>query len=153
MYMNEATIMGHIGKEPEIRTTSNGKKMAMFSVATSEYWKDKSGENQTQTQWHNIVAWGANADVAEKFLKKGMNIVVKGKITYNTYQDKAGENRTATQIVVEKIIFSFKQFKEMKENDEDGSESHEREPAEKPKTKKPGKQSKEVKINEDELPF
>lgn len=153
MYMNEATIMGHIGKEPEIRTTSNGKKMAMFSVATSEYWKDKSGENQTQTQWHNIVAWGANADVAEKFLKKGMNIVVKGKITYNTYQDKAGENRTVTQIVVEKIIFSFKQLKEMKENDEDGSESHEREPAEKPKTKKPGKQSKEVKINEDELPF
>lgn len=153
MYMNEATIMGHIGKEPEIRTTSNGKKMAMFSVATSEYWKDKSGENQTQTQWHNIVAWGANADVAEKFLKKGMNIVVKGKITYNTYQDKAGENRTVTQIVVEKIIFSFKQFKEMKENDEDGSESREKEPAEKPKTKKPGKQSKEVKINEDELPF
>lgn len=149
MYINQVTVMGHLGKDPEIRTTQTGKKMATFSIATSEFYKDKSGQKQQQTQWHNIIAWGGYADSSEKFLKKGMNALVVGKLVYNAYQDKSGNKRTQTQIVAEKISFSFKEFKEL--NGDDQAEPNQLDNNEVENNKKNKvKKAKEV---DDTLPF
>lgn len=96
--INKATLLGTLGKDPEIKHTSNGNAVANFSMATSESYKDKSGQKQTKTEWHNIVFWGPIVTVIEKYLKKGSKIYLEGKIQTRSYE-KNGEKRYTTEIL------------------------------------------------------
>jgi single-strand DNA-binding protein len=97
--VNKVTLIGNLGRDPEIRTLENGTKVGTFSLATNESYKDKNDQWQTITEWHNIVVWRGLADRAERDLKKGHMVYVEGKITHRKYQDKEGVERTTTEIV------------------------------------------------------
>ena len=100
---NLCILIGNTGKDPEIRTIPSGKKVASFSLATSEHYKDTSGAKVTNTSWHNVKAWGSLAEVAEKYIKKGQLLYVEGKINYSTYDDKDGNKRYVTEIIAGNI--------------------------------------------------
>ena len=101
---NSVHLIGNLGKDPEVKEVSNGNKVVKFSLATSDSYKNKNGEKVTDTQWHNLAIWGKLADVAEKYLKKGNQIAVEGKINYNEYDDKDGIHRYFTEIVVYDMV-------------------------------------------------
>jgi len=101
--INSATLIGNTGKDPEVRTISSGKKVASFSLATTEHYKNASGEKTTKTSWHNIKAWGGLAEIAEKYIKKGQLLYVEGKIDYSSYDDKDGNKRYVTEIIANSI--------------------------------------------------
>ena len=95
---NSVQLIGHLGKDPEVKVFDNNKK-AWFSLATNESFKNSKGEKVEDTQWHNVVLWGGLAEVAEKYLKKGMEVVIEGKIMYRTYETDKGEKKYVTEIV------------------------------------------------------
>jgi len=97
--INKVTLIGNLGKDPEIRQLESGISVAKFSVATNENYKDKNGEWQTITEWHNIVAWRGLAERAERDLKKGGMVYIEGKISTRKWQDKEGNDRYTTDIV------------------------------------------------------
>ena len=97
--LNKVILVGNIGKDPEIRHLEGGTAVANFSLATSESYKDKSGQRFEQTEWHNIVVWRGMAEVAEKYLKKGMTIYLEGKLRTRSWDDKEGHKRYITEIV------------------------------------------------------
>jgi single-strand DNA-binding protein len=97
--VNRVILVGNLGKDPEIRTLENGAKVAKFSIATNENYRDKSGEWQQQTEWHDIVAWRALADRAESSLTKGTAVYLEGKLSTRTWQDQNGNNRRTTEVV------------------------------------------------------
>jgi single-strand DNA-binding protein len=97
--VNRVTLIGNLGRDPEIRRLENGTAVGKFSVATNESYKDSSGEWQQQTEWHEVVVWRALAEQAEKALKKGALIFVEGKLSYRKYTDKNNIERTAVEIV------------------------------------------------------
>jgi single-strand DNA-binding protein len=97
--INKVTLVGHLGKDPEIRTLENGIKVGTFTLATNENYKDKNDTWQTLTEWHNIVVWRGLAERAERELKKGNLAFIEGKITHRKYQDKDGIERYSTEIV------------------------------------------------------
>lgn len=97
--VNRVILIGNLGRDPEIRRLENGAVVAKFSVATNENYKDKSGEWQQQTEWHDIVLWRTLAERAERDLKKGMAIYLEGKLTHRSYQDQDGNNRKVTEVV------------------------------------------------------
>jgi len=101
---NSVQLIGNLGMDPEVKETSNGKKVAKFSLATSETYRDKQGEKVTQTQWHNLVIWGGLADIAGTYLKKGKQIAVEGKLSNRSYDDKEGKRRYITEIVVNDLV-------------------------------------------------
>jgi single-strand DNA-binding protein len=88
---NKVQLIGNLGNAPEVKTFDSGKKMARFSVATSESYRNAKGEKVTETQWHNLVAWGKVADIAEKFLTKGKEVAIEGKLINRSYEDKEGK--------------------------------------------------------------
>jgi single-strand DNA-binding protein len=96
--INKVILIGHLGKDPEVRHLEGGSSVANFTIATNENYKDKSGEWQKQTEWHNIVAWGNLAEYSEKWLKKGMLVFIEGKLTHRKYQDKEGNDRYITEV-------------------------------------------------------
>lgn len=97
--VNRVILIGNLGKDPEIRHLENGAKVAKFTLATHESYRDKSGEWQKQTEWHDIVVWRELAERAETSLKKGMLVYVEGKLTHRTWQDQDGNNRKTTEVV------------------------------------------------------
>lgn len=97
--LNKVILIGNLGQDPEVRHLESGSTVATFSVATNENYKDKSGEWQTITEWHNIVVWRALAEMVERNYKKGMQIYVEGKLTTRKWQDKEGNDRRTTEIV------------------------------------------------------
>jgi single-strand DNA-binding protein len=97
---NRVQLIGRLGNDPEIRNLEKGSKMAKFSLATSETYVAKDGKKTEETQWHNLVVWGKLSEVCEKYLKKGNEVAVEGKLTYNTWQDKEGRTRTNPEIRV-----------------------------------------------------
>ena len=97
--INHVTLIGHVGQDPDVRTLDGGTMVARVSVATNESYKDKNGEWQNATTWHNVVMWRDLAERAEKSLKKGSMVYIDGKITYRKYNDKDGNERTVTDIV------------------------------------------------------
>ncbi len=97
--VNKVILVGHLGKDPEVRHLENGVAVATFSLATTETYTNKAGEKTEQTEWHNIVLWRGLAEVAEKYLKKGKQIYVEGKIRSRSYDDKDGIKRYTTEIV------------------------------------------------------
>ena len=96
--VNKVILVGNLGKDPEIKKFDSGIKNASFSLATTEKYKNKSGEMVSNTEWHNIVVWGALSDVAEKYLKKGSQIYLEGKIKTSSWEDKSGIKRYKTEI-------------------------------------------------------
>lgn len=95
---NSIQLIGNLGQDPEIKETTNGKKYAKFSLATSETYKNQAGEKVTDTQWHNIIFWGKTAEIVEKYLSKGSQCAVEGKLVHNAYDDKDGNKKYYTQI-------------------------------------------------------
>lgn len=101
---NKVQLIGNLGSDPEIKHTENGKMLAKFSLATSEVYTNKDGERITNTQWHNIVAWEKTAEIVEKFLKKGNEVAIEGKLTNRTYEDKEGVKKYYTEVVVNELL-------------------------------------------------
>lgn len=98
--LNCVHIIGVLGKDPEIRSIPNGSRVANFSVATNETYKDKSGETKKSTEWHRLVAWGKLVDIIEKYLKKGSSAYFQGKLTTRSWEDNNGVKKYSTEIVV-----------------------------------------------------
>jgi single-strand DNA-binding protein len=101
--INKVILVGNLGKDPEIRAIDGGRKVANFTLATTETYKNKNGEKVDQTEWHNVVFWGPIAEVIERFLKKGSQIYVEGKIRTRSYDDKDGNKRYITEILGEQM--------------------------------------------------
>jgi single-strand DNA-binding protein len=102
--LNKVMLIGRLGKDPEVRTFEGGATKAAFPLATSEVYKDKNGQRTENTQWHNIVCWRGLAEIAEKYLRKGANVYVEGKITSRSWDDKDGNKRYTTEIVADNFI-------------------------------------------------
>jgi single-strand DNA-binding protein len=103
MSVNKVILLGNLGKDPLVRKLENGRSVAQFSLATNEKYKDKAGVLQTKTEWHNIVAWTPLAEIAEKYLKKGGQVYIEGKIESREYTDKEGVNRRTTEVVAREL--------------------------------------------------
>jgi single-strand DNA-binding protein len=99
MSVNKVILVGRLGRDPETRFTGGGQAVANFSVATDESYKDKNGERQKRTEWHKIVVWGKQAEIAQQYLKKGSLIFIEGRIQSREWQDKEGQKRTSFEIV------------------------------------------------------
>jgi single-strand DNA-binding protein len=99
MSVNKVILVGRLGRDPETRYTGGGQAVANFSVATDETYKDKAGERQKRTEWHKIVVWGKQAEIAQQYLKKGSLIFIEGRIQSREWQDKEGQKRTSFEIV------------------------------------------------------
>ncbi|PYT93079.1 MAG: single-stranded DNA-binding protein [Acidobacteria bacterium] len=99
MSVNKVILVGRLGRDPETRYTGSGQAVANFSVATDESYKDRNGERQKRTEWHKIVVWGKQAEIAQQYLKKGSLIFIEGRIQSREWQDKEGQKRTSFEIV------------------------------------------------------
>lgn len=101
---NKVQLIGNLGNDPEIINLESGKTLAKFSIATNESYKNAKGEKVTDTQWHNVVAWGTTAKIVESYLTKGKEIAVEGKLTSRSYETKEGEKRYITEIVCSELM-------------------------------------------------
>jgi single-strand DNA-binding protein len=108
---NKVQLIGNLGNNPEVKTLESGKKMARFSVATSETYRNAKGEKVEETQWHNLVAWGKLAEIAEKFLHKGSEVALEGKLINRTYNDKEGNKKYITEIQINELLMLGKENK------------------------------------------
>ena len=113
--VNKVILIGNLGKDPEVKKFDSGIKNASFSLATTEKFKNKTGEMVSNTEWHNIVVWGALSDVAEKYLKKGSQIYLEGKIKTSSWEDKSGAKRYKTEIYADS--FTMLGVKDVQSND------------------------------------
>ena len=100
---NSVQLIGNIGKDPEVKSFENSKK-ASFSIATNETYKNQKGEKVKETQWHNVVVWGKLADIVEKYLRKGNEVAIEGKLVHRTYETSTGEKRYVTEINVNDLV-------------------------------------------------
>jgi single-strand DNA-binding protein len=101
---NSVRLVGNLGMDPEVRVFDNNRKLAKLSLATNEWYKNDKGEKVTETQWHNIVIWGAQAKFAEDILKKGDEVAIDGKLSTRSYVDKDGNKKYITEIVVSEFL-------------------------------------------------
>ncbi len=101
---NKVLLIGNLGQDPEIKTLESGKKVARFTLATNESFKNSEGQKVEETTWHNIVAWNGLADTASRFLKKGREVAVEGKLVYRSYEDKKGVTKYITEIVLNDLL-------------------------------------------------
>jgi len=103
--VNRVTLIGHLGKDPELKYTPNNVPVATFSVATSERFKDKEGNWQDRTEWHNVVAWQRTAEIAHEYLKKGRQVYIEGRLQTRSWDDKnTGEKKYRTEVVVSDMV-------------------------------------------------
>lgn len=101
--LNKVMLIGHLGKDPEVRYTQSGAAVCSFSLATSESFKDKSGEKQERTEWHNVTMWNKLAEIAGEYLKKGSLVYIEGKLQTDKYQDKDGNDRYTTKVIGDRM--------------------------------------------------
>ena len=101
---NKVQLIGNLGSNPEIITLENGSKLAKFSLATNESYKNAAGEKITNTEWHNLVAWNKTAEIVEKYLEKGREIAIEGKLTSRSYDDKGGNKKYITEVIVNELL-------------------------------------------------
>jgi single-strand DNA-binding protein len=101
---NRALLIGNLGQDPEIKTLESGKKVAHFTLATKDEFKNSDGQKISETTWHNIVAWNGLAEVASRFLKKGKEVAVEGRIVYRNYDDKNGVTKYITEVVLNELL-------------------------------------------------
>ncbi|MEX0315586.1 single-stranded DNA-binding protein [Flagellimonas sp.] len=101
---NKVQLIGNLGNDPEIVLMESGSKLAKFSLATNETYKNSEGEKVTDTQWHNIVAWGKTAEIAESYLEKGKEVMIEGKLVHRSYETKEGEKRYITEVKCNELL-------------------------------------------------
>jgi single-strand DNA-binding protein len=101
---NRVTLIGNLGMDPETKTLENGKKVVKFTLATDDSYKNGEGQKIEETTWHNIVAWNGLGEIAAKYLKKGHQVAVEGRIVYRTYEDKTGATKYFTEIVLNDLM-------------------------------------------------
>ena len=101
---NSVHLIGHLGKDPEVRTFEDGRKLAKVTIATKDTYKNANGDKVIETQWHNLAAWGKTAELMEKLLSKGNEIAIQGKLTHRTYEDKEGTTRNFTEIIINEFM-------------------------------------------------
>ncbi|MFN8241856.1 MAG: single-stranded DNA-binding protein [Bacteroidales bacterium] len=101
---NRVQLIGNLGQDPEIKKLESGKKVAHFTMATNDDYKNGEGQKVSETTWHNIIAWNGLADIAGKFLKKGQEVAVEGRIVYRSYEDKKGVTKYITEIVLSDLL-------------------------------------------------
>ena len=101
---NRVQLIGNVGNNPEIKTFDGGKKLVSFTLATNESYKNDKGEKVEQTEWHRVSAWGNVADIIEKYVTKGKEIAIEGKLTHRSYDDKNGEKRYITEVVASDVL-------------------------------------------------
>jgi len=106
---NNVQLIGHLGQKPEITTLDSGKKLAKFSIATNDSYKNAKGEKVENTDWHNIVAWNKTAELVEMFLDKGKQVAISGKLTTRSWDDKDGNKRYITEIICKELLMLDKQ--------------------------------------------
>lgn len=119
---NRVTLIGNLGQDPEIKTTETGKKVSNFTIATNGGYKNADGQRINETTWHNIVAWNGLADTAAKYLKKGNEVAVEGRIVYRTYDDKNGVTKYVTEIVLNDLVLLRSGKAQGKVEDADGKD-------------------------------
>jgi len=105
---NKVQLIGNVGQDPEVKTFEGGKKVASLTIATNEFYKNEKGEKIEDTQWHRVTAWGKLADLIEKYVTKGKEIVVEGKLVHRSYDDKDGIKRYITEVVINDILLLSK---------------------------------------------
>lgn len=103
--INKVILIGNLGQNPELKHTPNGQAVANFSIATNENWKDKSGQDQSRTEWHRIVVWGKTAENCAKYLAKGRPVYIEGKLQTRQWQDKDGQTKYTTEIQAQTVQF------------------------------------------------
>ncbi|MCF6212606.1 MAG: single-stranded DNA-binding protein [Flavobacteriaceae bacterium] len=101
---NKVQLIGNLGNAPEIITLDSGKKLAKFSIATNESYKNAQGEKVQDTQWHHVIAWNKTAEIVEKYLDKGKEVAIEGKLTTRSYDDKDGNKRYITEVVCNELL-------------------------------------------------
>jgi len=101
---NKVQLIGHVGQEPEIKTFDGGKKVANITIATNDNYTNDKGEKVEQTEWHRVTAWGKLADIIEKYVEKGKEIAIEGKLTHRSYEDKDGVKRYVTEVVANDVL-------------------------------------------------
>ncbi len=105
MSVNKVILLGNLGKDPDLRYTPSGKAVATFSLATSERWTSQDGQKQENTTWHNIVAWGKQAETIKEYLTKGRQVYLEGRIANRSYEDKEGNKKYISEVVVQNFSF------------------------------------------------
>ena len=105
MSLNKVMLIGRLGNDPELKTISTGSNVCNFSVATSERWKDKEGQKQEKTDWHRVVVWGRQAELCSKYLAKGRQVYLEGRLQTRSWEDQQGQKRYTTEIVVNVVQF------------------------------------------------
>ncbi|WP_394775534.1 single-stranded DNA-binding protein [Flavobacterium sp.] len=105
---NRVQLIGNVGNDPEIKTLENGKKLAHLNIATNDKYTNDKGEKVEQTEWHRVTAWGKTAEIIEKYVIKGKEVAIEGKLTHRSYEDKNGEKRYVTEVVVNEILLLSK---------------------------------------------
>jgi single-strand DNA-binding protein len=101
---NRVQLIGNVGNDPEIKTLENGKKLAHLTLATNDRYTNDKGEKVEQTEWHRVTAWGKTAEIIEKYVVKGKEVAIDGKLTHRSYDDKNGEKKYVTEVVVNEIL-------------------------------------------------
>jgi single-strand DNA-binding protein len=109
---NKVQLIGNLGANPEVKTLQGGKKLVKFSIATSESYKNAEGKKIKETQWHNLVAWNKTAEIAEKYLRKGSEVAIEGKLVNKNYTDKEGNKKYSTEILVNEVLMLGSKKKE-----------------------------------------
>ena len=105
---NSVQLIGHVGQEPEIKNLEAGKKLANISIATNEVYYKENGDKVEKTEWHRVTAWGKTAEIIEKYVTKGKEVAIEGKLTHRSYEDKEGNKRYVTEVVVNEILLLSK---------------------------------------------
>ncbi len=105
MSVNKVILLGNLGKDPDLRYTPSGKAVATFSLATNERWTSQDGQKQENTTWHNIVAWGKQAETMKEYLAKGQQVYIEGRIANRSYEDKEGNKKYVSEVVVQQFSF------------------------------------------------
>ncbi len=101
---NKVQLIGHVGQEPEIKTFDENRKLATITIATNDYYTNDKGEKVEQTEWHRVAAWGKLAEIIEKYVDKGKEVAIEGKLTHRSYDDKDGNKRYVTEVVANDIL-------------------------------------------------
>src|ERR1700729_3569250 len=146
MSVNKMILVGRLGKDPETRYTSGGQAVCNFSMATDETFKDRAGERQKRTEWHKIVVWGKQAEIAQKYLHKGSLIYVEGRIQTRQWDDREGQKRTSVEIVAN----NFRMLGSRREGSGGGSSMSQAEP------EAPGSAAEDLQpaeVSDEDIPF
>ena len=140
MSVNKAILIGRLGKDPELRYTPSGKAVTSFSLATTERWTGADGQRNESTTWHNIIAWGKQAELLKEYLSKGREVALEGRLENRSYEDKEGNKRYSSEIVVQNSSFIGSR------GDQDNGPRRESEPS-------PPPPSDDLGSSDDDLPF